>query len=524
MAQTDSTDDALSLRGTATYELALEPGEGAILLIGGDEQLRTVRDEYFSRRRRRKPASRSGKIDRLLLGFYTGTSMGDRPERLGLSHDEYIDRMLQLYRDAGATAVFAYHGNLGSGTGRKFAAAAAKFGLPAILQPNDVYFRGQGYWKIDAYRNGLLKGYEGPEDYMRRRLIPCVEEWAPANADAPNILAWGPAEELAPEDEAVYVEYKRTFKRLLPNHLLYQLDSQQSTRERRQSKRPPYPDITGFDRYPWWTRPGETGLWTPHYAARWFFNVTKDYARDSHELFGAPAVLVMQGCAELAWYSAERGEKWGWQQDPDFAPPKEPHCRWVPEFGKYRGMNRYLAPDNAWRLQIWMGLARGYKGFMYWAGGPGSSPEHWREAFGSGKSSRLCLINEDFTCHRHLAEVSQTWRDIRRYEALLLDTHPVSDQALAVDIDGRHLYTGVLEDHAGRQYLVVVNGRIGEWDGASPETLAHPQTKLMVGDMGELVNYTPLKAKRTVRFQLTGARGRPYDLRTMESVRTASGQ
>lgn len=503
------------------YSVTVEPGEGVILLLGDEQQLRAVRQQYFGQAQTRRGIGRSGKVDRLLLGFYTGADVASRAQRLGLSEEQYVDRMLQLYREAGATAVFVYRGNMAGGVGARFAGRAAVAGLKTILQPNDLYFRSHHMWLSPAHRDGLLKGYADPSDYLRRFLLPHLETWAPATAADRSILAWGPVEELPAEDEGVYTEYKKAFRRLLPEHLIYQLDSPQATREKLRRKQPPYPDICGFDRYPWWTRPEGTGLWTPHHAARWFFNVTKDYARDVHELFGAPAILVMQGCAELSWPGAAWGERYGWRAERNFIPARASHVRWIPEVGKFRVTNRHLAPQNAWRLQCWLGIARGYKGLMFWSAGPASSPGNWREAWRNGTTSRLCLIHDDFTAHRYLAEVTRVWSDIRRYETLLLDCVPVPDMAAPPRTEERYVYTGLLRDSAGRDYIVVVNGQIGTWDGTSPEVLKYPDTTLSLDTMGEYANYTPLEAARTIRIHLRQGGVTPYDLRTMAALAPA---
>ncbi len=486
------------------------------MLLGGSGQLDQVRRDYFGN----TPTHTTARIDRLLLGFLTGTDVEERAQRLRLEANMYVDQMLKLCRDAGATAVYVYRGNMASRTGGRFAAVAAKYGLKVVLQPNDLYFRDQGNWKVDGSTAEPLKPYANSADYMRRYLLPRLEHLAPANADDNNILAWSPVEELPAADEAVYAEYKAAFKRLLPRHLIYQLDSQQTTREALQSKKPPFPDISGIDRYPWWTRPDGVGLWTPHYATRLFYSWVKDYARFTHELFKAPAVLVMQGCAELSWADAASGARYGWEAKADYVAANAPHVRWIQELKKFRVMNRHLAPENAWRLQIWMGVARGYKGFMYWCAGPAGTPARWRHAFESGESAQLGLINDDLTTHNYLREVTQTWKELRRYESLILDTFPIGDPETTARIQGERVYAGMLQDSAGRRYLVIVNGEIGSWDKTRPETLNFPATSLTLNDFGEYTNYTVLRDARAIRLEIKEPGVEVFDLRTMSRLPT----
>lgn len=518
-----------------SYEISLEPGEGAIFLLGDENDLRTVKDDYFSSPRKRYTCDKTGKIDRLLLGFLSGTNSGTYggAEKMGMTLDEYTERTLKLYRDLGATVVFAYHGNMTGGIGRKYAAVAAKYGLPVILQPNDLYFKEGRYFtskeEYFTHSNAALARYSDPGDYARRYLIPKLEKEAPDNADASNILAWQPAEELPIDgkDEDALVEYKKAFKRLLPNHLLFQIDSVQSTHKTLAVKKAPYPDICATDRtYTWWTRYGNEpipGLWTPHVSGRMVFNYIKDYALGAYDLFESPSVMVMQGCANMTWVPAEWGKKF-FELEPreDSVSSVAPQLKWMPEQKMFRTINRHFAPKNAWRMQIWMGLARGFKGFLYFSGGPGSSREKWLKVYNNAvngtDAGRLCLINEDFTTHPHMAEVSQTWKNIRNYESLILNTHPVDDKVVPLKIDGRYMYSGILEDAAGRKYLVLVNGEIGKWDGNSPEKLNYPNTKLKLDKWGEFENYTPLEKPRTIKISIEQA-NELYDLRTMLSAK-----
>ena len=512
-------DDSLA----GTYQLELEPGEGTILLIGDETQLSKVQEDYFSDERKAVPGR---KVNFMLLGFYSGTDVDGRAKRLGMSNEEYLDQMMRVYREAGSTVVFAYHGNMQGGEnsrGRRFAAIAAKHGLRVILQPNDLYFPGHHYWKIKSYREGLLKGYNNPKDYVDSYLMPRLEEFAPGVADDENILAWQPTEELFPTSEVAYAEYKAAFKRLLPKHLIFQVDSQQDSFEELRSKRPPFPDIVGLDRYPWWIQPAGLGLWTPHYATKWLFDAIGDYAKSAYDLFRAPAVFVMQGCGELSWYS-ERAAKWGWEPRKDYRSPRIPFVRWVAKFEKFRAFNRYLAPKNAWRLQNWIGVAAGFKGLMYWCGGPLGSPATLEDAWKNGRWTRIGLIYDDFTTHQHLVEVTRSWEEIRRYESLILDMRLLDGAGVSFyKINEPRVYTNAFQDSVGRMYIVVVNGNIGSWDETSPYILDYPKTKLTVNRHGELENYTPLKEARTIRLELSSPRYAPYDLRTMVLLNIAEG-
>lgn len=485
--------------------IALEPGEGTILLIGRLKDRAQVKARYLSSD---SPVP-EGILNSLLLGFYGGA------ERLVSDSPEFVDRALATYRAAGATTVWAYNANMEGGQtspASRFAALAAKHGLKAILEPGDVYFRHGGYWAGEGH--GFVKDYRGPEDYMNRYLMPRLRQWAPGVRDDKNIWAWGPAEEMPAEDEMIYVGYKKAFKELLPNHLLYQLDSQQCIFERIRHKWPPYPDIVGLDCYPWCTETLRDGVSTPDYAARWAFGYLKGYPGAAYELLaGAPAVFVAQGCAELNWIDEKAGKELGWETKEGLRPPKLPNVVWRPEVRKFSYWNRYLAPTNAWRLQSWLGICAGFKGLSFWSAGPADDREALKSALKKGEGSvRVCLIDNKMRTLPYLKEVADSWKEIRRFEKLILGLHP-AHICHEYTVEGQRIFTNTFRDKAGREYLIVVNGDIIRYDDHNPEWLDWPKTKLAVNDDGELVNYTPLRDRRTIDIELKAPDVELYDLR-----------
>lgn len=128
-------------------------------------------------------------------------------------------------------------------------------------------------------------------------------------------------------------------RRLAPRPVHFQLDSQQATAGDLASKQPPYPDLFGFDRHPWWSQPGNNAakhglsfyLWTPHFSARWLYNAMKTYTDGVHRLYRADVLAVLQGPATFNFYSREDGKKYGWKEDAGFIPPTAPQIRWYPE-------------------------------------------------------------------------------------------------------------------------------------------------------------------------------------------------
>ena len=163
---------------------------------------------------------------------------------------------------------------------------------------------------------------------------------------------------------------------------------------------------------------------------------------------------------------------------------------------------------------------------MYWSIGPAGSPAELEimmrdtpDVAYAPTRMRLALCYRDLGTHRHFREVSNSWRQLRRYEDLILDTHPTTvaeDEKPYKIMTDPYVYSGLLKDSVGRSYLVVVNGQIGKWDQDSPEVLG-PESTLEINRYGELENHTPLREPRTIELQLTGT-ARPFDLRTMQPL------
>jgi hypothetical protein len=255
----------------------------------------------------------------------------------------------------------------------------------------------------------------------------------------------------------------------------------------------------------------------------------RHYPQAAYDLFRKPAVLVLAGCSHYHWLSKEAGVALRFAADPSFVYDKgEGAVRWVPEANAFFFWWYYLPPENAYRLQHWLGVACGFKGFLYYSLGPASSPVELEEYLrrgprpdGAFELGRTALINWDLSTHRHFREIRDSWRELRRYEALVLDAHPVGqDDAVYSVLTKPYVYSNLLQDSSGRTYLVVVNGEIGAWDTDSPEVLG-PGDTLGVGRCGELEHYTALRAARTVELTLREASRRPFDLRTMQPLEPA---
>jgi len=495
---------SLSFGVDLQIQIQLGPGEGTILLIGNGQDYAEVADQYFSAQSSPPP----GVLDRLLLGFYTSGSASDAE--------------MTLYEAIGCTAVYGYVSMNGS-SATDFATRAAAHGLLAICQPNDLYF------------NEPSPAYQTMENYRDWVLIPNLQSYAPPHVNDTNIFAWAPREELSGDeadpikpDEANFTAYKAAFKTELPNHLLFQLDSQQRDEYAMRFKRQPMPDISGFDRYPWWWRYDHNWnhLWTPDYALSWLFGEIDDYPPGSFHVMNAPAVFVAQGCAEMRFLTQSQGESlYGWMAQPGWRHPTAPCVSWEPQVSKFALWNRYLAPTNAWRCQGWVAICAGFKGLMYWSGigGGDHDPAYWDAVFNNGEGTyRNCLIDSKLDCLEYVNEISASWIEMRRMENLILDIRP-EPISQSYSISDSKVVSNTFLDSSGREYIVVVNRHIGTWldenDNPTNPDPVHWQSDvddLYVNRTGQLVNFTPATGGRTITITLNDSGSNwLYDLRQL---------
>ncbi|RYD26346.1 MAG: hypothetical protein EOP87_22890, partial [Verrucomicrobiaceae bacterium] len=357
--------------------ITLAPGEGTILCLGTEGDFAAVKQGYFppvpaTESMTPPAATRPYRLDYMPMGFYLGDKgFHERnAASMGLDVWTYLGRLLDKLKAKGANTIYLQGGALTAPELPRFVHAR---GFRVILQMDDLYFRGTDYFKGNA--KGPWSPFGGPREYYEGSLKPQLEAHLPKLEQDPAIWACSPVEELPADSERFFTPYKEQIRRLAPRAVHFQLDSQQAAAEQLSAKQPPYPDLFGFDRYPWWSQPGNNGakhglslyLWTPHFTARWLYGALKTYATDVHRLYQADALAVVQGPATFSYYSREDGKKFGWQEDAGFIPPTAPQIRWLPDRGLWGGWSSHLPPPGAESLQSWLGICSGMKGILVWA-------------------------------------------------------------------------------------------------------------------------------------------------------------
>ena len=513
-------------------EVTLAPGEGTILLLGTPEQRHEVAKEYFSPAAAQPAAAgpaaprpegdKPYRLDAMPIGVYLASASGyaSLPEFKGVDVYDWYGKLLDILKAGGANTIYVYGGAIGNPADmNKFTAFVHGRGFRLIIQPDDGYF-GQGNFSAWQARrkDALGEAKMNMETFWTDWLRDYATGLYPLYRDNPNIWAWAPVEEMGAEDEALYAEYKTLLRRAVPNHLIVQLDSQQAREDVLKSKRTPYPDVFAIDRYCWWHQAQGKNyvMWTPHFATQWLYNVTKEHADAVWKLYRGQAFCTLQGPAMYALHDQATADLYGWKADPNHVPPTAPTVRYYPDKKLWGAWDFYLPPANGERLSSWIAVCAGFKGMMLWAGVTGGADEAQRVIekpdAKAGDARHAGVIHYDLSTTPQWDELSSTWRSIRRYEKAILAMQP-SPAELAKAKDG-HLFVNSFVDDKGRQFVVVVNGLIGEWDGGSPTVLDHPRTKLTVGPDGNLQNYTPLTEPRTCTVTLAGDHS-AHDLREL---------
>lgn len=277
------------------FDVTLAPGEGTILCLGTDEDFAAVKQRYFSpgpsapETTNTQSTIRPYHLDFMPMGFYLGDKAfyEKAAAEMGIDVWVYLGRLLDHLKAAGANTIYLQGGSL---TAPEMPEFVHRRGFKVILQMDDLYFRGSDYFKG---AKGPWSQYAGPSEYFEGSLKPQLEKLLPSLEKNTSIWSCSPVEELPADSERFFTPYKEMIRRLSPRLVHFQLDSQQSNAEQLAAKQPPYPDLFGFDRYPWWSQPGDNAakhglsfyLWTPHFSARWLYNAMKAYTDGVHRLY-----------------------------------------------------------------------------------------------------------------------------------------------------------------------------------------------------------------------------------------------
>jgi len=515
---------------TREVTICLEPGEGTILLLGNEDSFKALQDDLQNPK---AVADRTGVLKRMPFGVYISSPQRYAPtlkERGIEDAFQWYKNLLTLLKNSGVNTVYLQGGaSISPQEGRPLKELAALFeenDIQFIIQPDDVYFGGGTYanWKrrrlASKGENADVSYQAFFDDYIKR----VVTQYLPRFAEDRGIFAWSPVEELPPQHEAVFAQYKALIRELLPNSIIYQLDSPQSTKEKLQSKTGIIPDILAFDRYCWWHQEaGETDgfvnyrIWTPHFAARWLNSVLGRYARDAYELYKRPMIAVVHGGAGYEFFGEERARRYGWKRDESYVYPLSPDVRYYPKHDLWGLPNQYFPPKHAMKLSSWIAICAGYKGVMLY----GSLGDHsdylatflQRNDLKHGSYLRYGSIRYDLSVTPQWEEFATAAKNIQRYAPIVLDWEPATEPHGKTSQP--NVFSNSFTDSKGRKYLVVVNGLIGSWDGGkSPDWIRYPESRFSVGEDGQLIGYEPLEGTREIRVQLP-AQADAYDLRTL---------
>lgn len=517
--------------------VTLDPGEGTIIQIGRVKELASATSAYFALPPKPlaacKPGDEPYRLDFMPLGFYLGDVHSLEPalKAHGITDAwAWYDQLLKQLGQNGVNTIYIQGGGAISATQAflTFTDFCAQRGFKLIVQPGDAYFGGGAYTGWEQ-RQKKVHGQDTPVDYdlfFRDYIKPACDLSLPKLRDA-RVWAWAPVEELPLELEKSYTPYKQLLRQYLPNHLLVQVDSQQARADVLKSKQPPIPDLFGFDRYCWWHQVNGIGadgkerwcLWTPHFASRWLYGALKDYFDATWKIYQHQAFATLQGPGWLSFKNAQAAARYGWQADENYRCATAPDVRYHPALDLWSTWGFYLPPANAERLSSWLAVCAGAKGIFIW-GGLGDGPDGIDKKIAAGQINAgdaigVGILHYDLTPTPQANELFATWKTLKRLEPVILAMQP-SDTAFATCKDNL-TFVNSFTDTAGRRFIVVVNGQIGQWNGNSPDWIQDAHSAFSIGIDGNLTGYTPMTTPRTLTLKVADG-DEALDFRTIKQL------
>jgi len=340
----------------------------------------------------------------------------------------------------------------------------------------------------------------------------------------PAVLAFSVREEPSVQLVPTLKRYYESLLAEVPDAPLYLLHS---TIPPLKSSKPPYPDIIGTDRYPFWWEFGSGGhRATPQYALNWYrsqldayYQLAVERKAEFQAVFTASTLEFLMSPEQIRnsfypptisdkereqyYHNVEqlaKSKNDGWDEGPN---------------GKLRVWKYYRPPQNCVRTMAWLAILEGARSQAIWAWAP---PRQEMQNFAyrrNGKEMKeyICSITGwDGKGTPQLEEYTRFAREIRRYgkiirvmakEYTLADKSPTGQTvAPPINTNDRNLYwrSFRLEGYKGRMILVV-NTQVGMWcEGRNPNMLS-PRDTYRIDDFGNLADYKAFDQPRAVRFQ-----------------------
>jgi len=157
----------------------------------------------------------------------------------------------------------------------------------------------------------------------------------------------------------------------------------------------------------------------------------------------------------------------------------------------------------------WTAVSEGAKGIFVWCYSLLKQKDiegHVVEKMKEGKSSSIPL-NKD---QKNWENLKLFYNEVAPYEKLLLELLKLKEGY--VSINDRDILYNSFKDKDSNIYIILVNTRIAEFDGNSPEFLEWPKTQLTVDDFGRMINYKPAKEKEVIISVLENKAGKLFSL------------
>jgi len=369
--------------------------------------------------------------------------------------------------------------------------AASKYGLRVIIQLNDAYFN--------------KKLFEN--NYIPNR----INKYLPYYSENKDIWAWSPCEEASPDVVGMLATYRKMIWDICPKARIYELCS---VLEEMRAITVPYPNVLGIDRYPFmYSGDGRsTILWTPNKCLSWYKSVIRPFFETAQRK-GLPCVAVLQGTALYTFYEPDKMFPFlkgnTVDQKKTFFIPETPGMKYHEELDKFGRWGLFTPAENGMRAMGWTAVSEGAKGIFVWCYSLLKQKDiegHVVEKMKEGKSSSIPL-NKD---QKNWENLKLFYNEVAPYEKLLLELLKLKEGY--VSINDRDILYNSFKDKDSNIYIILVNTRIAEFDGNSPEFLEWPKTQLTVDDFGRMINYKPAKEKEVIISVLENKAGKLFSL------------
>ena len=382
------------------------------------------------------------------------------------------------------------------------------------------------------------------------RAVPFIKKYK----DRPALMAFSVCEEPSADHMEPLKQYYAAILRDVPDaplHLVYNYLPPLEKME------PPYPGIIGTDRYAfWWEMSGDRA--TPWSALRWYHSQLDLYYQLA-AVRGADFQAVFTASTLEKFASMESIENSFYGKKAGMPGAKEQFGRIVQELatnknlgwdkgpkGVLRYWKYYRPPVNCVRAMCWLAIMEGARSVANWSWSPPGEMEDFAYRV-NGKTGREyinSILGWDGRGTPQLEEYTEFAGQIQRYSKLIRamskecmsfdwNNLPLGHQVATNTESPKAIFDVEGEDVSWRLFrvpgysgkvVVMVNSGVGSWcEGRSPHFLS-PKDIYRIDDLGNAVDYVPLKDLRKLKCLIMPDGMECVDLSTGEIITATSAK